>query len=170
MRMVRFGVAATAAVVLLTGCSSHTPQAEVRQAVDPNFLAGCGPVGEPAIAQAVNRSTATKQSSPTICAWVAPGPDIDTVDVTYAWLSSDTLARELQIAQRSGYQVEKFVVKRFAGFYWHDSRDPGNCGATAADTGTVTWWVRNHSHTTHPDDPCAAAMTLMQRTLLIDGT
>ncbi len=34
MRMVRFGVAATAAVVLLTGCSSHTPQAEVRQAVN----------------------------------------------------------------------------------------------------------------------------------------
>ncbi|MBF4998295.1 DUF3558 domain-containing protein [Nocardia sp. BSTN01] len=170
MRMVRFATAAVVAVGLLTGCSSHPPQAEVRQAVDPNFLAGCGPVGEPVIARAVDRSTAIKQSSPPTCAWAASGPDADTVDVTYAWLSGDTLARELQIAQQSGYQVEKFVVKRFAGFYWHDPRDPGHCGATAADTGTVTWWVRNRSHTPHPDDPCAAAMTLMQQTLLIDGT
>jgi len=77
--------------------------------------------------------------------------------------------RDTQIAAQDGYQVEKLVVKKFGGMYWRDPNDPGSCGITTADTGTITWWVQNRDHLAQPD-PCAIAMSLMQNTLLIDGT
>jgi hypothetical protein len=165
--------AAVAAVVAgaLAGCSNpQQHDAGVRAADNPNFLAGCGPLPDQVIARAVDASSVRQQTAPTICTWTAGTAGTTTVDLTYSWLPNDTLGREVQIAGQQDYQVEKFVVKRFGGFYWHNPHDPGSCGATAADTGTVTWWVQNRSHTTSPDDPCAAAMTLLQQTLLIDGT
>ncbi|AHK35942.1 hypothetical protein OPAG_06772 [Rhodococcus opacus PD630] len=50
------------------------------------------------------------------------------------------------------------------GCYLRDPRDPGSCAVSAAATGTLTWQVRNRSHTPRPD-PCAAALELAALTI-----
>jgi hypothetical protein len=163
----RWAAVGSILIATLTGCAGPHHDSPVRAADDPNFLAGCGPLPDQTVARAVGADTVRQQTAPTICTWIAVTASRTTADLTYSWFAGDTLGREVQIAAEQGYQVEKFVVRRFGGFYWHDPRDPGSCGATASDTGTVTWWVTDRSDTV---DPCAAAMTLLQQTLLIDGT
>ncbi|MRH87899.1 DUF3558 domain-containing protein [Nocardia sp. SYP-A9097] len=67
-----------------------------------------------------------------------------------------------------GYQLENFVTKSFGGFYWHDPRDPGSCGASAAYSGTVTWWVRRRGSTAQ-SETCSAAWQLIFDTVELDG-
>ncbi|MGW2665812.1 DUF3558 domain-containing protein [Nocardia tengchongensis] len=155
-------------IAALSGCSHGGPQAEVRPAADPNLLAGCGPLEDQKLAAAIGVTGMRQQSAPTVCDWTATNPGGGAVDITYAWLRDDTLAREVRIADRFGYQIERLVVKNFGGMYWRDPNDPGGCAVTVADTGTVTWWVRNRDHGARPD-PCAAAMNLMNATLSVDG-
>lgn len=155
-------------VGVLAGCSHDARQAEVRPADDPNLLAGCGPLEDQKLASAIDVTGMKRQSSPTICDWTATEPGGGTVDLTYAWLRDDTLSRETQIADRFGYRIERLVVKHFGGMYWRDPQDPGSCAVTVADTGTVTWWVHNRDRAAQPD-PCAAAMTLMNAVLSVDG-
>ncbi|MFI7190275.1 DUF3558 family protein [Nocardia nova] len=165
-----FAAALIAMMICVTaGCSSHTQQnAAVRPSVDPNLLAGCGPLSDPVIAATLRVPAVEPEGGSTICGWRAAYPGAGTAELTYAWLRDDTLARDVEVANQQGYQVEKVVIKRFGGMYWRTPRDPGSCAVTAADTGTVTWWVNNRDHTARPD-PCAAAMNLMQATLSIDG-
>lgn len=169
--MTRPGVRITVAALLiaaLSGCSQAGRQADVRPPADPNLLAGCGPLEDRKLAAAIGVTGMRRQSEPTVCDWTATNPGGGAVDITYAWLRDDTLAREVRIADRFGYRVERLVVRNFGGMYWRDPADPGGCAVTVADTGTVTWWVRNRDHTAQPD-PCAAAMNLMNATLSVDG-
>ncbi|MFI1916159.1 DUF3558 domain-containing protein [Nocardia sp. NPDC020380] len=172
MRRVWTGVALAAAAVAtmatLTGCTQHSGDSAVRQSVDPNLLAGCGPIEDQKIAQIVGLTGLQQQSRPTICNWTGRNSAGAPVDVTYAWLQNDTMGREAEVAGQSGYQIERVVVKHFSGMYWHASGDPGSCAVTVADTGTVTWWVQNRDRSAQPD-PCAAAMTLAEATLAVDG-
>ncbi|MGF6883827.1 hypothetical protein ABIA39_008009 [Nocardia sp. GAS34] len=163
-----------AAAVLLTaavaGCSSGgtPPSSADRSASDPNFLAGCGPVTDQVLARSLQGTVVRQQTAPTVCTWRAQTAH-GVVDVTYSWFQDDVLMRDTQVAAQYGYQIEKLVVKKFGGMYWRDPNDPGSCGITTADTGTITWWTQNRDHAAQPD-PCAVAMSLMQHTLLIDGT
>ncbi|MTE12532.1 DUF3558 domain-containing protein [Nocardia aurantiaca] len=164
---VRITVAALL-IAALSGCSHSGRQIQVSPAADPNLLAGCGPLEDQKLANAIDVTDMKQQSAPTVCNWTATNSGGGTVDITYAWLRGDTLAREVQIADQFGYQIERLVVKHFGGMYWRDPKDPGSCAVTVADTGTVTWWVQNRGHTAQPD-PCAAAMNLMNATLSVDG-
>lgn len=170
MRRIGPFVAVVIAMICVTaGCSDHAqPDAAVRPANDPNFLAGCGPLSDPVIAATVRVPAVKPEGGSTICGWSAAYPGAGTAELTYAWLRGDTLARDVEVANQQGYRVEKVVIKRFGGMYWRNPRDPGSCAVTAADTGTVTWWVNNRDHTDRPD-PCAAAMELMLATLSVDG-
>ncbi len=167
-------VRVTAAVLLVAavaGCSSSMPKVRSssdRDAADPNLLAGCGPVSDQFITGNLRATSLRQQSAPTTCTWTAQTPD-GVVDATYSWFQSDLLMRDTQVAAQYGYQIQKLVVEKFGGMYWRDPKDPGSCGITAADSGTVTWWVQNRSHLAQPD-PCAEAMSLMQNTLVIDGS
>lgn len=167
-RFARIGAAVLLAAAA-AGCSSggNTPSAD-RTATAPNFLAGCGPVTDQFLARSLQATAVRQQTSPTICTWRAQTPE-GVVDATYSWFRGDTLMRETQIAAQYGYQVQKLVVRKFGGMYWRDPNDPGSCGITTADTGTVTWWIQNRNHLAQPD-PCATASSLMQNTLLVDGT
>ncbi|MQY30034.1 DUF3558 family protein [Nocardia aurantia] len=164
---VRLGLAA-AIVAALAGCTSGHQDSPVRAAGTPDLLAGCGPLTDRVIADQVHVPQVRPQTRPTVCTWTADLPSEDTVDLTYAWLRDDTLARDLQVANRFGYRTEKLVLMKFGGMYWRDPRDPGSCAVTTADSGTITWWVQNRSRAAEPD-PCAAAMSLMRATLSVDG-
>ncbi|WP_433562514.1 DUF3558 domain-containing protein [Nocardia sp. CA-151230] len=155
-------------IAALSGCSHGDQQTRVRPAEDPNLLAGCGPLDDQKLASAITVTGLRQQSAPTVCNWTATNSGGGAVDLTYAWLRDDTLAREVRIADQFGYQIERVLVKHFGGMYWRDPKDPGSCAVTVADTGTVTWWVQNRGHTAQPD-PCAAAMNLMDATLSVDG-
>ncbi|ATL65969.1 DUF3558 family protein [Nocardia terpenica] len=156
-----------ALAVAAAGCSGGSTPAPRPAVDDPNVLAGCGPLADAAIAAQLQASAARQQTSPTICTWKVDHPG-GTTDLTYAWLANDTLMRDSELAAQQGYRIEKTVIKRFGAMYWRDPRDPGSCAVTAFDGGTVTWWVQNRDHAAQPD-PCAAAMTLMQSTLAVDG-
>lgn len=152
-------------VLLVAGCSHGAPQ-PAPAPEDPQLLAGCGPLPDTVIAEHLNVASVRQQTAPTMCTWVTDSRE--PIDITYAWLRSDTLARNVTVARQYGYDVEKIVIRRFGAMYWRDPRDPGSCAVTAADSGTISWWVQNRSHTVVPD-PCAAAMDLMTATLSIDG-
>lgn len=152
----------------LAGCAGGgTPRTQSTPAADPNVLGGCGPLSDQALAGQLRAISVRRQSAPTTCTWIARTPS-GTVDLSYSWFSGDVLMREMQVAAQYGYRTEKVVVDRFGAMYWRDPQDPGSCGATAADTGTVTWWVQNRDHAAQPD-PCAAAMSLLHTTLTFDG-
>jgi hypothetical protein len=169
MRRVVQAAAAVMLAAAVAGCSGSTaPQSSDRTAADPNFLAGCGPVTDEFLTRSLNATVVRQQGSPTICTWRAQTPD-GIVDATYSWFRDDVLMRDTQVAAQYGYQIQKMVVKKFGGMYWRDPNDPGSCGITTADTGTITWWVQNRDRRPQPD-PCAIAMSLMENTLLIDGT
>ncbi|MET9488516.1 DUF3558 domain-containing protein [Nocardia sp. NPDC006630] len=159
---------AVATLGVVTGCSSHQQDTAVRSADDPDLLAGCGPLPDQVIATTLQVPSVHQQSAPTICNWIGDYPAGGTVGLTYAWLRNDNLMTETKVAGDFGYQIERVVIKHFAGMYVRDPNDPGSCAVTISDTGIVTWWVHNRSHTAQPD-PCAAAMSLMQATLAIDG-
>ncbi|MVU81369.1 DUF3558 domain-containing protein [Nocardia sp. ET3-3] len=155
-------------IASLAGCSHANKHPDEQTSADPNFLAGCGPLDDQKLAAAINVTGLKQQSSPTICDWTAVNPGGGPVGLTYAWLRDDTLSREVRIADQFGYRIERLVVKHFGGMYWRDPKDPGSCAVTVADTGTVTWWVQNRDHAAQPD-PCAAAMSLMNAVLSVDG-
>lgn len=155
-------------IASLAGCSHGGSGDQVRPADDPNFLAGCGPLDDQKLASSITVTGLHQQRNPTICDWTATNAGGGQVDITYAWLRDDTLSRETEIAAQTGYQIERIVVKHYGGMYWRDPANPDTCAVTVADTGTVTWWVQNRDHAAQPD-PCAAAMTLMQATLSVDG-
>lgn len=164
-------VAAAMLVAAVAGCSSTAGHDTGGRSSDtPNFLAGCGPLTDQVVATTIGVNAAVRQPPPASCLWTGADPAGEAVNATYAWSRTDTLAHELEVATQHGYRTEKFVQRKFGGFYWHDPRDAGSCGVSAADTGVVTWWVHNLSRAARPDDPCAAALALMRQTLLIDGT
>jgi hypothetical protein len=168
MRKTGPAIAAALLVCVLAGCSSGSSNSADRPADDPNLLAGCGPLPDQIIATHLNAPAVRQQTSPTICTWRADYSGGGTVDIAYSWLQNDTLSRDAQVAAQQGYRVDKLVVKKFGGMYWRDPGDPGSCGVTVADTGTVTWWVENRNHAARPD-PCPIAMGLIQATLSVDG-
>lgn len=164
-------LAMVAAVLAVAGCSGGGSTPDRHGDVD--FLSGCGPIKDPLMAKIAHAVVLHQQSESAICGWSGPmvaadGRDAGPVDLTYGWLENDTLLNEAAVAQRLGYTLDHFVVKHFGGYYLRDPRDPGSCGATAYDTGTVTWWVQNRTHLPSPD-PCAAALDLLANTLGIDG-
>ena len=162
------GVIATACV--LAGCSSTdapTAGTQVRPGDDANLLAGCGPLSDQVIAGTVNALSVQRQGG-SACTWSAAEPGGRTTALAYVWSREDSLAREVDAANRQGYRIEKLVIKRFGGMYVRDPRNPGACAVTVADTGAVTWRADNRDHAALPD-PCAAAMSLMQATLSVDG-
>ncbi|MQY23414.1 hypothetical protein NRB20_65420 [Nocardia sp. RB20] len=164
------GRAALAVLVVATvaGCSGGgTPQTQSTPAAAANILAGCGPVSDQAIAGQLRATSVRRESAPTTCTWIAQTPS-GTIDISYSWFSGDVLMRETQVAAQYGYSIEKVVVDRFGAMYWRDPQDPSSCGVTAADGGTVTWWVQNRDRAAQPD-PCPAAMSLMHTTLTFDG-
>ncbi|WP_158675634.1 DUF3558 family protein [Nocardia stercoris] len=167
MRSVVTAVVALLAAGLVAGCSGGSAPAPVRAAVDPNLLSGCGPLDDSHIGAAL-AATVAPQTSPTVCTWRVTFTGGGTADLTYAWLQHDTLLRDSEVAAAQGYRTDKLILKRFGAMYWRDPRDPGSCAVTAADSGTLTWWVQNRDHSATPE-PCAAALALLQATLDIDG-
>jgi hypothetical protein len=157
------------ALGVLTGCSSGG-QAETPHADEFSTLAGCGPLETAYIEKTAAVTGLQSQSSPTICSWVglSTASDGGIIDISYSWLKKNSLMFDRQTADGLGYRTEAFVTKSFGGFYWHDPHDPATCGASAADAGTVTWWVTNHNHSARPD-PCAAAFQLIFETVKLDG-
>lgn len=153
---------------VLTGCSSGAPSAPTAQPVEDNALAGCGPLPTATIERTVAATVLRQQLSPTICSWTGVNSTGAPIDLTYGWLKKNSLMFDRQIAADLGYNTENAVVKSFGGFFWRDPRDPGSCGLSAADSGTVTWWVHNRDHSAQPD-PCAAALQLMLNTVQLDG-
>ncbi|MEU6564071.1 DUF3558 family protein [Nocardia nova] len=168
-RMVR---AATAVVVLAVsaGCSSGTTPSETvtTQAADDEALRGCGPESDVQIADLLHATSAHREDGPTVCAWEGSYSDGSRVDITYAWFVQDSLLRDSSVAARLGYRTEHLLVSNFGGLIWRDPRDPGSCGVSAADSGTVTYWVENRSRSATPD-PCAAALAAEKATVQLDG-
>jgi hypothetical protein len=164
------GKAAIAVLLAATvaGCSGGgSTQTQSTQDDDPNILIGCGPLSDQALAGQLKATSVRRQTAPTTCTWIAQTPSGAT-DISYSYFSGDVLGRETQVAAQFGYQLDKVVIKKFGGMYWRDPQDPGSCGVTAFDAGTVTWWVQNRDHAAQPD-PCAAAMGMMNATLAMDG-
>ncbi|MFF2552796.1 DUF3558 family protein [Nocardia sp. NPDC058058] len=169
MRVNRIAIGAVLLVTgMLTGCSASTPPAPVAAPAEDNTLAGCGPLPTATIERTVAAIGLRQQLSPTICSWTGTSATGGPIGLTYGWLKKNSLMFDRQTATDLGYSTENAVVKSFGGFYWHDPRDPGACGLSAADSGTVTWWVHNRDHSAQPD-PCAAALQLMLNTVQLDG-
>ena len=168
-RRIQVGAVTLAAIGLLAGCSSGG-QAETEQPAVENGLAGCGPLSVPRIEKVSGVTNLRPVSSPTICSWVgvSAAGDGEIVDITYSWLKKNSLMFDRQTALQLGYQTENMVTKSFGGFYWRDPRDPGSCAVSAADSGTVTWWVHHRDHNPQPD-PCPAAWQLIFETVKLDG-
>jgi hypothetical protein len=167
MRAAPVLAALLSAVALVAGCSSSDGPKDRHG--DVNFLAGCGPVDPALIAKVTRTRDLSAQTHSAICGW--RGADLvdgHTVDITYGWLENDTLMNEAAVDTRLGYTIDHFVVKHFGGIYLRDPHDPGSCGVSAYDTGTVTWWVANRTHLPEPA-PCPAALLLLANTLGIDG-
>ncbi|MEV0295954.1 DUF3558 family protein [Nocardia sp. NPDC050710] len=101
-------------------------------------------------------------SSPTICSWtgLSTSEHGGIVDISYGWLKKNSLMFDREIAIQLGYHTENMVTESFGGFYWHDPDDPGTCGVSAADCGTVTWWIHHRNHSPQPD-ACATAWQLI---------
>ncbi|MGQ4619779.1 DUF3558 family protein [Nocardia sp. R7R-8] len=169
-RRIRARVAALIALGLLAGCSSGEKAQTPYESAEASELAGCGPLSIATIEHTAAVTALQPVDSPTICSWVgisaSAGGGI--VDISYAWFQKNSLMFDRQTAASLGYQTENLVTESFGGFYWHDPRDPGSCGASAADSGTVTWWIRDRDQHT-PPDPCAAAWKLIQETVKLDG-
>ncbi|MEV6771889.1 DUF3558 domain-containing protein [Nocardia sp. NPDC051030] len=153
---------------LIAGCSAATGGQAQTAPVEDNGLAGCGPLADAKIEKFAGVTRLHRQASPTICEWTAVSNTGGTVDITYGWLRKNSLMMDRQTAIDLGYTTENLVVKSFGGFYWRDPQDPGVCGVSAADSGTVSWWIHNRDHAAQPD-PCAAAFQLMLGTVQLDG-
>ncbi|MCM6777849.1 DUF3558 domain-containing protein [Nocardia sp. CDC159] len=168
MRMVR--LAAVALVLFVAaGCASGAPQSAHKAPAEVNQLDNCGPLADTDIAKLAHAESVHPQGGPIVCGWEGEYPDGGgIVDITYAWLAGDSLLRESQVAAEFGYRTEHLVLSSFGGLLWRDPRDPGSCGVSAADSGTVTYWVQNRSHAAEPD-PCAAATELVRSTVKLDG-
>ncbi|MFF0494358.1 DUF3558 family protein [Nocardia sp. NPDC004068] len=162
---------AAAVIVALTcvACGSGG-QTAAPPAPPPNGLDGCGPLPPDRIAAAAGIRQARQLTAPTVCAWTGESTLADggAVDITYGWLRNNSLLLDRDTAAALGYRTENTVTASFGGFYWHDPRDPGACGVSAADSGTVTWWIRHRDHSARPD-PCAAAWQLTADTVKLDG-
>lgn len=168
MRGVRRLFAALAVVVAAAGCSGGTAPPPPPAPVEDELLQGCGPETDAEIANLLHTNSIRRVSGPTICTWEGTYADGGQVDISYAWFVQDSLLRDGQVAAALGYRTEHLVVGNFGGLIWHDPRDPGSCGVSAADSGTVTYWVHNRSHAATPD-PCAAALDAEKATVKLDG-
>ncbi|WP_280275194.1 DUF3558 domain-containing protein [Nocardia wallacei] len=171
MRRNRFR-ALPAAVVLAVGvlaaCSSGDRSEAAPDPAEASGLAGCGPLTDKDIAVTAGLDGVRAQAAPTVCSWVGVTAAGDSVDVSYSWFRTNSLMFDRQIAVQLGYRTETFVSESFGGFEWHDPRDAASCGASAADSGTVTWWVRLRAPAPQPD-PCEAARQLIFETVQLDG-
>ncbi|WP_051024359.1 DUF3558 family protein [Nocardia aobensis] len=168
MRRARRLVVAVALIAAATGCSSGPTPAQRPARSEDELLQGCGPETDAEIANLVHATAVHREGGPTICAWEGNYPGGGIVDITYAWFAQDSLLRDGQVAAALGYRTDHLVVADFGGLIWHDPRDPGSCGVSAADSGTVTYWVQNRSRLATPD-PCAAAMNAEKATVKLDG-
>lgn len=168
-RALRRAMALSMIGACLVSCA-HDRSESAQRPVEIAGLAGCGPLSTDYIAKSVLATNVQQDTEPTICSWTAVSTNAagGILDITYAWFHKNSLMFDRQTAEALGYQPEMFVTKSFGGFYWRDPRDPGSCGASAADTGTVTWWVRNRNGSAQPD-PCAAAWQLIFETVKLDG-
>ncbi|MFD4439955.1 DUF3558 family protein [Nocardia sp. NPDC058519] len=167
----RTPVSRTTAALLLAlavaGCSAAEPSGPPQRAED-STLAGCGPLTLERIEEATGLTGLRPVGAPTICTWTTTTDDSGTADVTYGWLAKNSLMFDRETAVALGYRTDALVTESFGGFYWRHPQSPGSCGVSAADSGTVTWWVHHRGPGPHPD-PCPTAWQLIFETVKLDG-
>ncbi|WP_158607907.1 DUF3558 family protein [Nocardia panacis] len=169
-RMRLLGVGAVAAAGLVAGCSSADGPGAAAPIVDP--FADCSVLTPDQITEALGASSLTPQHHPPVCVWHVARGEAQS-DVTFTAVRQQSLQQAWQRAEQDGYRLEHLTIVQdifgtrttATGFYLRSPTDPGDCAVSAASNGTtVTWRVRNHSHSAAPD-PCAAALALIKLTV-----
>jgi hypothetical protein len=127
----------------------------------------CGLLDDSTIQQTVVADEVTRPFSGAVCQYILTrrsGPAAGTVDVTFSWFESGSLARERDVAEQRGATIADFVLERHSAFTARRDVTGAACSATAAaGTGVLSWWVQFRGQRT--GDPCPDAEKLLSATL-----
>ncbi|WP_225730128.1 MULTISPECIES: DUF3558 family protein [unclassified Nocardia] len=167
------GLAVVAVAGLIAGCSSGNSGSNAGPSGATTVpYADCNPITVAQLTQTLNATTLTAHSHPPVCAWAAARGTEDS-DVTFTAVQKQSLQQAWNLADKDGNRLEHLTIEQdvlgtkttAAGFYIHNTKDPGDCAVVASDNGTsLTWRIQNHSHTAALD-PCATAYALAELTV-----
>lgn len=129
----------------------------------------CGLLDDSTVAATLGASDVVRPFSGAVCQYVMarPGRASTTIDVTFSWFDTGSLAREREVAAQRGAVVKDTVVERHQAFSARRDVTGAACSATAAaGTGVLSWWVQYRGQKT--GDPCVDAVKLLTATLRSD--
>jgi hypothetical protein len=166
---------AVTAVATLAACSetvgglaqrSVTPAPE--QARDFGYVDDrCGRLADSTVQATLSASDIARPYSGAVCQYVLSRRSV-TVDATFSWFETGTLAREREEAVARGAQITDTVVERHDTMVARHDVTGAACSATAAagpgpDAGVLSWWVQYRGQ--QSGDPCDDAKNLLAATV-----
>lgn len=169
-RRIGAGVAAAAALAILTGCSSTVDGTAVKAGAGPrnnesaetypNLLKECDVLTSDVLAETVGAEPDAIQSTfvGAVCRWQA-NSQTGLVDITRFWFETGSLDNERRVAEEMNYQIED---RRVAGVASIVMQSENGCGVASDAAGVVGWWVNPQAPGV---DACGQAIKLMELTL-----
>ncbi|CAJ1580829.1 DUF3558 domain-containing protein [[Mycobacterium] wendilense] len=167
------GVAAVAALAILTGCSATVDGNPVKAGAGPrnnesaetypNLLKECDVLTSDVLAETVGAEPDAIQSTfvGAVCRWQASS-QTGLVDITRFWFETGSLDNETRVAQELNYQIEERRVAGVASIVMRTGDANGGCGVASDAAGVVGWWVNPQAPGV---DACEQAIALMELTL-----
>lgn len=168
-------VAGVLATATAGGCAhtvSGAAQREEGSVPDPDRSYGyvddrCGLLDDSTVQATLGANDVIRPFSGAVCQYVLSRPGAVTVDVTFSWFDTGSLAREHEIAAGRGAVVKDTVIERHQAFSARRDVTGAACSATAAaGTGVLSWWVQYRGQKS--GDPCVDAVKLLTATLRSD--
>ncbi|MEW5813698.1 MAG: DUF3558 domain-containing protein [Actinomycetota bacterium] len=175
MNALAVAVAGVLATATAGGCA-HTvegaAQREDGSVPDPDRSYGyvddrCGLLDDSTVQATLSATDVIRPYSGAVCQYILSRPGAVTVDVTFSWFDTGSLAREREVAAQRGAAVKDTVVERHQAFSARRDVTGAACSATAAaGTGVLSWWVQYRGQKS--GDPCVDAVKLLTATLRSD--
>lgn len=127
----------------------------------------CGLLDDSTVQATLGADDVIRPFSGAVCQYILSRPGAVTVDVTFSWFDTGSLAGEREVAAARGAVVKDTVLERHQAFSARRDVTGAACSATAAaGTGVLSWWVQYRGRKT--GDPCVDAVKLLTATLRSD--
>lgn len=172
-RLFAGGVAAVAALAVLTGCGTTVggtavkagsgPRSDGSAQKYPNLLKECDVLTTDVLAKAVGADPLDIQSTfvGAVCRWQAASA-AGLVDITRFWYEQGSLDNERKVADFLQYKTENRAINGVASIVMRANDPNGACGVASDAQGVVGWWINPQ---TPGVDACGQAIKLMELTL-----
>ncbi|AFM15724.1 Protein of unknown function (DUF3558) [Mycolicibacterium chubuense NBB4] len=169
-------VTATATVAACAQTVTGTAQRADSVVPDPDRSYGyvndrCGLLDDSSVQATLGADNVTRPYSGAVCQYVlsrrSGSSAAATVDATFSWFETGSLARERDLAAGHGAVVTDTLIERHKAFSARRDVTGVACSATAAaGSGVVSWWVQYRG--AKSGDPCVDAQKLLSATLRSD--